>query len=319
MGGGCHSCRPSLALASPAVARAAAAHDVSSDVSNILDNGIQMIDYYDRQRGFKKQTGVPVRKPNSILNFFLADSPGVHGVGAAAADRAGGDMDPVLRSGGGGPVNKCESCGSAGVTMNALESYLVCNDCHVIQEIVIDNERTIKRESVRESSTFTFKRFSHFNEWLNLIQAKEYTVIPVKVLADIKTEIAKNKIAPRDLTSVKLRAILKRLKLSRYYEHIPFILCKIKGVNPMRFPTHLEEKLRTMFRQIQAPFVRHSPKSRRNFLSYSYVLNKSIELLGEDAYLPHFPLLKSRDKLYVQDSIWKLICQELDWEFIPSV
>jgi hypothetical protein len=43
------------------------------------------------------------------------------------------------------------------------------------------------------------------------------------------------------------------------------------------------------------------------------------ELLGEDQYLPHFPLLKSAQKLYEQDKIWRCICGELRWEFIPSV
>lgn len=43
------------------------------------------------------------------------------------------------------------------------------------------------------------------------------------------------------------------------------------------------------------------------------------ELLGEDALLRYFPLLKSSEKLYAQDQIWKKICKELRWEFIPSV
>jgi hypothetical protein len=29
-------------------------------------------------------------------------------------------------------------------------------------------------------------------------------------------------------------------------------------------------------------------------------------------------LLKSREKLYSQDQIWKKICEELDYEFYPS-
>ena len=38
-----------------------------------------------------------------------------------------------------------------------------------------------------------------------------------------------------------------------------------------------------------------------------------------DEYLIHFPLLKSREKLYQQDKIWKNICKELNWEFINSI
>lgn len=74
-----------------------------------------------------------------------------------------------------------------------------------------------------------------------------------------------------------------------------------------------------MFRDVQEPFNIHCPESRKNFLSYSYVLYKFCELLGEDDFLPCFPLLKSKEKLYQQDVIWKKICNELKWEFISTV
>ena len=74
-----------------------------------------------------------------------------------------------------------------------------------------------------------------------------------------------------------------------------------------------------MFKEIQIPFIRHCPKDRKNFLSYSYVLHKFVELLGLDEFLPSFPLLKSREKLHQQDLIWEKICRDLGWEFIRSL
>jgi len=74
-----------------------------------------------------------------------------------------------------------------------------------------------------------------------------------------------------------------------------------------------------MFHAIQQPFEKHCPATRKNFLSYSYVLYKCCQLLGLDCYLGSFSLLKGRQKLYRQDSIWKAICKELDWEFVASV
>lgn len=50
-----------------------------------------------------------------------------------------------------------------------------------------------------------------------------------------------------------------------------------------------------------------------------YTLYKFCELLGEDEYLQYFPLLKSNEKLFAQDQIWRKICKDLRWEFIPSV
>ena len=84
-------------------------------------------------------------------------------------------------------------------------------------------------------------------------------------------------------------------------------------------PQALEDKLRLMFHKIQAPFEKVKPAHRKNFLSYSFTLYKFCELLGEDEYLPCFPLLKSKEKLYIQDRIWEAICHELQWQFIRSV
>ena len=64
----------------------------------------------------------------------------------------------------------------------------------------------------------------------------------------------------------KIRAILKKNKINKYYEHIPYILNRITGkINPQLTP-ELEEKLRQMFKEIQVPFLKHSPKNRKNFL-----------------------------------------------------
>jgi hypothetical protein len=84
-------------------------------------------------------------------------------------------------------------------------------------------------------------------------------------------------------------------------------------------PQELEDKLRLMFHAIQKPFEKHKPANRKNFLSYSFVLYKMCELLSEDKYLPCFPLLKSREKLYIQDQIWENICRELQWQFIRTI
>ena len=80
-----------------------------------------------------------------------------------------------------------------------------------------------------------------------------------------------------------------------------------------------EEQFRNMFKDIQHPFQKHCPTDRKNFLSYSYVLHKFCELLELDHLLVYFPLLKSREKLQQQDYIWKKICHDLKWQFIPSI
>ena len=115
-----------------------------------------------------------------------------------------------------------------------------------------------------------------------------------------------------------MRKILKKLRLNKYYEHIPHIINKLNGLPPPKLSRDTERKLRRMFRDIQEPFTIYRPKGRKNFLSYSYILHKFCELLELDEFLPCFPLLKSHDKLIQQDKVWKKICHHVNWEFYPS-
>lgn len=218
------------------------------------------------------------------------------------------------------PFAACCNCGSTDVILHVVDSMRCCRECDAVEYIVIDNERPAKRDVPRDSTSFSFKRLSHFNEWLAQIQGKDHPSIPENVIGFVMVELKRNYINnAADVKTSQVRAILKKLKLSRYYEHVPYIIARIRGVPSERMPAHLEDKLRAMFRKIQVPFVQNSPPTRKNFLSYGYVLHKFVQLLGYTEYLEKFPLLKSRDKLRIQDDIWRKICADLHWEFVPSV
>ena len=121
------------------------------------------------------------------------------------------------------------------------------------------------------------------------------------------------------LNNKKIREYLKKLKLNKYYEHVPHIINRLNGLPPPIMDKEVEEKLRIMFKEIHAPFIDVCPKDRNNFLSQSYVLHKFVELLELDMYKSCFPLLKSREKLHQQDLIWKDICKKLNWHYIKSI
>jgi hypothetical protein len=200
------------------------------------------------------------------------------------------------------------------------DGMMICEHCGHMEQVVVDSEKPSYKEPPPEATYFAYKRINHFNEWLNQIQAKESTEIPPEVYQYILEEIRKERI--RDLgtlTPDKIRGYLKKLRLNKYYEHIPHIINKLNGLPPPILTREVEEKLRVMFREIQAPFLEVCPKDRKNFLSYSYVLHKCVELLGLDEYKCIFPLLKSREKLARTDALWKAICEKLGWEFKKSI
>jgi hypothetical protein len=122
-----------------------------------------------------------------------------------------------------------------------------------------------------------------------------------------------------EFTITDMKFILKKLRLHQYYEHIPHIMSKITGKSPPTLSREVEECIKQMFKDIQEPFMKYCPKERTNFLSYAYVLHKFFQILKLDEFTVYFPLLKSREKLRLQDKLWKQICDELGWEFYPSI
>jgi len=199
------------------------------------------------------------------------------------------------------------------------DAIIICDTCGYQELLLVEQNRPILKQNNKDTSHFSYKRINHFREWCNQVQGKESTDIPDEIFEKILNEIKKEKITDtKTITYNKMREILKRLRINKYYEHINYIINRINGIPTPQFSPDLEEKLCNMFRDIQGPFLKHCPSDRKNFLSYSYVLYKFFEILGLNEYLKHFPLLKSREKLYVQDQIWKKICEELNYEFKQS-
>ena len=212
---------------------------------------------------------------------------------------------------------ECPICNSE---MLFNETFLDCPECGHRDCILVDSEKPSYKDPPREMSYYAYKKINHLNEWLAQFQAKETTEISQAILDQIRAELRKERIT--DMGKVKpskLKEIIKKLKLNRCYDHVAHILNRLNGISAPVLSREIEEKLRFMFKEIQFSFVKHCPKKRSNFLSYSFVLYKFCELLELDEYLPCFPLLKSREKLYMQDKIWQKICEDMGWEFIRTV
>jgi len=198
------------------------------------------------------------------------------------------------------------------------EGILVCNQCFRSVHYLIENEKPSYKEPPKEICFYAYKRINHFKEILAQFQGKETTQIPPDVIENIKLQIKKERIELEQITNIKTKEILKKLGYNKYYEHIPFIKDKL-GISPPVMSQELEETLCNLFIELQAPYSKYCPDDRVNFLNYYYTAYKLCELLGEDDYLPLFPLLKDREKRIEQDAVWKKICEDLDWKFKPTI
>jgi predicted RNA-binding Zn-ribbon protein involved in translation (DUF1610 family) len=217
------------------------------------------------------------------------------------------------------PIRMCTSCNIEKKLIHSDGMY-VCTDCGEFEPVIIESEVPNFKDPVSEKPAYPYKRINHYMEWLSQFQAKESTEIPKEIYEKITCEMKKHRIrSTTTITIRQMKEILKKLRLHQYYEHVPHIISKITGLPPPTISRDTEEKLKIMFKEIQQPFSRHCPSSRTNFLSYSYVLHKFCQLLELDDFIKCFPLLKSREKLRLQDKIWKKICEDLRWQYYPSI
>jgi hypothetical protein len=230
---------------------------------------------------------------------------------------------------------ECLACIVCGMEryISDSDATLICISCGNVEKAemydMFDNTNPgIEGEN---AVPFSYQRISHFNGWLNQFQAKEKTHIEFAILEELSTEFVKAGKRLSDITVMAVRQYLKKLskkyaktgyrnsKYTKLYEHSAQIVHLLGGIPPPELTPLQEEKLRTMFRQIQEPFQIAKPRGRKNFLSYSYFFVKCTELLHWYELKKCFTLLKSREKLIAQDTIWKDICKILDWKFYPSV
>jgi hypothetical protein len=211
----------------------------------------------------------------------------------------------------------CKYCNIGELIPVEHEGILVCNHCSKYVMYLFESEKPSYKEPPKEACFYAYKRINHFKEILAQFQAKETTQIPAEVIDNIKLQIKKERISLSKFTNTKAKDILKKLGYNKFYEHIPYIKDKL-GIKPPIMTQQLEEQLCNLFMEIQGPYAKYCPDDRVNFLNYYYTIYKLCELLGQTQFLCYFPLLKDREKQIEQDEIWKKICADLNWEFIPT-
>lgn len=223
-------------------------------------------------------------------------------------------------------LNICEECN---VSFQIENSYLVCPLCGICKNTIEQaHELSYKeKQDYDYRPQFTYDKRSHLDDWLRRFQNKEARAIPQDVLDKVILEAKKERINDLNtLTEEKVKRYLKKLSLNDYYDNVIGIINRLNGRPPFTLTQEIEEKIKKMFQQIQDPYEKFKPPSRKNFLSYSYTLCKFFQILNLHEFAKYFPLLKSNDKLRQQDDIFKKIVghmSEIDkttkWVFYPSV
>ena len=296
----------------------------SKKVDYFLDNSRYIFDYFENKKDISIGN-VVTNKNKKLESFFKINSSAdtsnmiesknnnIFQKYLSNIDETFLDINSFLRQ-----TDVCQSCYKGELIPMDDEGVLICNLCFKNVQYLIENEKPSYKEPPKEVCFYAYKKINHFKEILAQFQGKETTQIPAEVIENLKYQIKKERIECSKLTYYKTKELLKKLGYNKYYEHINFIKDKL-GIKPPIISQELEETLCNFFMEIQYPYAKHCPDYRVNFLHYYYVLYKLFELLDETQYLPEIPMLKDREKLIEQDTIWKKICEELDWEFIATI
>jgi hypothetical protein len=211
----------------------------------------------------------------------------------------------------------CSQCKIEKILIQAEGRY-VCRVCGETEITSTESETPNHKEMSSEKQKYPYKKSNHLKEKLNQFQSKESADVPDEICYIIRNELKKKRIREENCIPPDIRSILKKHRLTSYYEHLQQIYCKISKSEPITLSREIEEKILNMFQAMQESFHRHCPSNRSNFLSYSYVLNKLFRILGMKEHAKYFGLLKSKEKLREQDIIWNKICKDMGWPFHSS-
>lgn len=289
----------------------------------LLENSKYIFDYFEGKKNISKDLQPQKNKPTIVDTFFKIKKPGPTEPEKKSnnivskyfnnIDISFMDMSNYIY-----PTDICRNCHNGELIAYEDEGILICNCCSANVPYLVESEKPTYKEPPKEVCFYAYKRINHFKEIIAQFQGKETTQIHPDIINTIKQQIKKERVDLKTFTNEQIKEMLKKLGLSKYYEHIPFIKDKL-GIKPKVMSQELEETLFNLFVELQGPYSKYCPDERVNFLNYYYTAYKLCELLDETQYLSEFPMLKDREKIIEQDRIWKLMCAELGFEFIPTI
>ena len=298
----------------------------------LLDNSKYIFDYFEQKKQISTTSNTINQNTNVLNSFFkikskTPESNNITSDKYAQSKKAyqnywrnvnneiSNIQDFVVSS------DVCENCNSGELIPQDEEGILICNNqqCGKFITYIIDSSKPTNKEPPNEVSYTAYIRLNHFKEILSQFQAKETTQIPEEVIDAIRARIKKERIKDMSLINYdKMRDILRKLGFNKYFEHIQYINSQF-GIKPPIMNEELHETLCVLFIEIQKPWAVHCPANRTNFFNYTYTLYQLCVLLDQTQYLPYIPMMKDREKQLEQDMIWKKVCNDLDWEFFPTV
>lgn len=207
--------------------------------------------------------------------------------------------------------DECPRC-KMPLLLLAAKSIMTCSQCGYAITYLDATSSCTSFDEVIDFSSYSYKRINHYTMHLSLVQGKEAHRVPDDIMRSVVAELHPHH-SLEQVTLPLIRKTLRRLRLRKAYDHAVQIHARLTGTSPPRITPEDEERMKTMFLQMQPAFQKCAPGNRTNFLSYSYVMYRCFQILGLHHMLPSVVLLRGRDKLEANDAIFGLMSKDLGW------
>lgn len=163
---------------------------------------------------------------------------------------------------------------------------------------------------------YPYSRKNHFLDTLKSYEGCPDNVL-VEIYPKILCEMEKMNISVDDVSLSTVALILRNLDLSKHYGSGIGIYLKIKSIELVKIDDDLRNQMVDMFDQISKSHTKciKDTDRRSSFFSYNYIIFKIFQIVKYD-----FPYNRIMNTAVVNnyDDLWEKICQDLNWEFIPT-
>lgn len=216
----------------------------------------------------------------------------------------------------------CYHCGAHDLADDRKHGDIVCTSCGTCAKYIEDSVHgclPYKDLNFYDSLLQwkhcgnTYSRKNYFEQILEQLMGQQEGDIPSELYETVKSHLRDRD--HKDVIGRDVRRVLQSLGASKYYSRAHLIANKISGnTNLTTLSHHHIYDLNRLFKRIQGPFER-CKGSRKNLLSYHYVLWQFFMILGisENCFYLHMP--KCPKRIHEKDMIWERVCRETGLPF----
>jgi ribosomal protein L37AE/L43A len=227
---------------------------------------------------------------------------------------------------------KCKNCGSMSHFIKISSGIDQCKRCMYILNDITENIVCSNNNISVSTKSNTYKKINYFESCFNKFRMLSVPKNPDKIVSEIKKYADEFGIKKFNIRIV--RSILKKINRSSSYKYATYYTYRLNNIFiPLNISNVDYEKMKKWFSEVvevwtkifstEEDYKRGKNKlsKKKSFFGYPYIMRKLLELLDRECYdkcLHLIPLDNSSSNIDKNDRIWKIICEELNYEFIPT-